>query len=275
MRTLFGRVAATARRCRRTRRPPTAPNSAAPRAGISFDVGHVHLAAAGVGEQLHHQRAALGDPAAGDDLGQLEPVLLEVVHDPPAAERDRLEQRAVDLARAWSAASSPKIAPVRSASARIVRLPFHQSSATSPVSPGRDLGRRALELARSCRRRMTSVVDEPREHVADRRLPGLVAVQPGQDPVLDDAGDPGQPDLLGVDDHVADRGPDHDHERARAPRRRRPGTDTNASTLPTATATDSGSPSRLRHLGAQRARPASRAARTCRRASRRARRSPG
>ena len=91
--------------------------------------------AARVGEQLHDQRAALGDPAAGDDLGQLDPVLGEVVHDPPVAERDRLEQRAVDL-RLRAVQRQPAITPVRSASARIERLPFHQSSATSPVSPG-------------------------------------------------------------------------------------------------------------------------------------------
>ena len=56
-----------------------------------------HRHAAGVREQLHDQRATFGNPSARHDLRELEAVLDEVVHDPPVAERNRLEQRPVDL----------------------------------------------------------------------------------------------------------------------------------------------------------------------------------
>ena len=89
-------------------------------------------------------------------------------------------------------------------------MPFHQSSASSPVAPGASRAALALERPVVAGER----VDVPGEHVADRDLAGLVPVQPGQDPVAEDAGDPGQPDLAGVDDHVADRRADDHHERA-------------------------------------------------------------
>jgi hypothetical protein len=51
----------------------TAPNRAAPRAGISLDAGTDTRLAARVGEQLHRQRALLGDPAAGDERSRASP----------------------------------------------------------------------------------------------------------------------------------------------------------------------------------------------------------
>ena len=176
-------------------------------------IRHVYFAAAGVCEQLHHQRAALGDPAARHDLGQLEPVLLEVVHDPPAAERDRLEQRPVDLlARALQREPEDRAAEIGVGEDRPV--------AVEPVECDQP-GLARLEPRRRCFQRLVTpwigdhLFDEPGEHVADRRLPRLVAVEPRKDAVLDDAGDAGQPDLLGMDDHVADRRADDDHEAAR------------------------------------------------------------
>ncbi len=62
--------------------------------------------------------------------------------------------------------------PLRSASARIVRLPFHQSSASMPVDPGSNLRGFALELGVA--RPVPVAVeqaDEPSEHVAHCGLP--------------------------------------------------------------------------------------------------------
>ena len=94
------------RRCHR--KPPvcsplvpaaTAPNIAAPRAGIWVEPGTSTGTAGDVGEQLHQHGALLGDAAAGDDLVDRQPVSDEVVDDPAGGERDRLEQRPVDLGR--------------------------------------------------------------------------------------------------------------------------------------------------------------------------------
>ena len=155
-----------------------------------------------------------GDPAAGDDLVERDPVLLEVVDDPAVAERDRLEQRAVDLlGRALQRQPEDRAGEVGVGEDRAV--------AVEPVErdqPGLAGPERGRARARAARRSRPTVqrAHEPRQHVADGRLPRLVAVQPGQDPVPSDAGDPGQADLVGIEHHVADRGPDHGHERPRA-----------------------------------------------------------
>ena len=208
-----GDVGEARRRRRRRRAPRRAPGSGR--------VGNAHAQAARVGEQLHRQRALFGDPAAGDDLVQLQAVLLEVLDDPPVAERDRLEQRAVDLlARRLQRQPDEHAAEVGVGEDRAVAVPPVERD--EPGRAGTDRGRRLLErrvLGIGRRKRL----HEPGEHVADRRLPGLVAVEAGQDAVAHDAGDPGQPHLVGVDHEVADRGPDDHHERSRLTRPRRPG----------------------------------------------------
>ncbi len=92
-------------------------------------------------------------------------------------------------------------------------MPFHQSSATSPVSPG-PIASAARSNAGSSAPGGATRLEEPREHVADGGLPCLVAVEAGQDPVAHDAGDAGQAHLALIDDEIADRGPHHHHERS-------------------------------------------------------------
>ena len=95
------------------------------------------------------------------------------------------------------ASVAPTSNPLNSASTSVLRLPFHQSSATRPVSPGRspaarvaehvvhgDLQPRGLGLHVGRRER----VHEPREAVADGRLSRLVREHAGDDAVLDHAG---------------------------------------------------------------------------------------
>ena len=122
-------------------------------------------------------------------------MLLEVVDDPPVAERDRLEQRAVDLGRRASAASGRRSR--RSGRRRRGSCGCRSTSRARPARsrPG------AIAAAALLERLVAAGVgperlDEPGEHVADRDLTGLVAVQAGEDPVPDDAGDPRQPDLV-------------------------------------------------------------------------------
>ena len=139
-------------RCRGTRPAATAPNSAAPRAGIWRRVGDAHAQAARVGEQLHRQRALLGDPAAGDDLAQRQPVLLEVLDDPPVAERDRLEQRAVDLlARRLQRQPEERAAEVGVGEDRAVAVPPVERD--EPALPGPDRSGRPLEVGQLGARR--------------------------------------------------------------------------------------------------------------------------
>ncbi len=78
-------------------------------------------------------------------------------------------------------------------------MPFHQSSASRPVSPGAEGRRVALEDAvhvgavaagRLVVLGRHGVVGEPGEDVADAGLAGLEAEQAGHHPVLDDAAHP-------------------------------------------------------------------------------------
>ena len=121
--------------------------------------------------------------------------------------------------------------PLSSASTSTDRLPFHQSRASRPDAPGGAPKPSAWRWAWTSmpgRRgglvvaRRHGVLDEPAEDVADARLAGLVADEPGQDPVLDRAAHAGH-DLLGrAEDHVADRrAHDHDHPPRAGDRRRR------------------------------------------------------
>ena len=172
---------------------------------------------------------------------ELEPVLLEVVHDPAVAERDRLEQRAVDLRLgALQRQAEDHAGQIGVGEDRAVAVPPVERD--QPGLPRRESARPPASSASYEPSPGRERVDEPREHVADRRLTRLVPVQARQDPVPHDAGDPGQPDLLA-------RARPCRRSRCRRPSRTRPGcstpapgTDTNESTLPTATATDSGSP---------------------------------
>ena len=141
-------------------------------------------------------------------------MLSEVVDDPPVAVRDRLEQRPVDLlGRALQRQPEDRAGEVGVGEDRAVAVEPVEREQPGLARP--ECGRAPLQplvgLGRTVQR-----ADEPREHVADRRLSSLVAVQPGQDPVPSDARDAGQPDLVGIEHHVADRGPDHGHERPRA-----------------------------------------------------------
>ena len=80
--------------------------------------------------------------------------------------------------------------PDRSASPRIVRLPFHQSRATSPLAPGASL---AASRSNSSYQlppepgsplfRPRSRLAEPGEHVPNSGLPGFVSEEPRQDAV--------------------------------------------------------------------------------------------
>ena len=153
-------------------------------------VGDADLHAADVGDQLHGQRAALGDPAAGDDLRQGDAVLGEVVDDPPVAEGDRLEQRPIDLlGGALQREPEDRAGQVGVGQDRAVAVEPIQRDQAGLAGP--ELRRAALEPLVGVSV-ATQGSDEPGEHVADRGLPRLVAVEPGQDPVASHPGDPGR-----------------------------------------------------------------------------------
>ena len=167
-----------------------------------------------IGEELHEQRACFGNAAAGDDLGQLDPVLGEVLHDPPVAKRYRLEQRPIDvLAGGMECEATEHAGEVGVGQDRAVAVePIECDEAGFA---GTQLRSRALERGEA-RAGRSQVAQEPGEHVADRCLPCLIAVAPGQNPVSHDTRYPGETDLLWVDHHVADRGADDRDEDSRA-----------------------------------------------------------
>ncbi len=140
------------------------------------------------------------------------PCLLERLDDHARAEGRRLDQRAVDLRRVV-ASVMPSITALRFASTRIERLPFHQSSASRPLSPGLQLARLLFQhLMNRCRRwpsphrnsaaarssRRTRRSDRPRTTLA-----GLVAEEAGDDAVLDVAAHALDHGLLRPQQHVA------------------------------------------------------------------------
>ena len=119
----------------------------------------------------------------------------------------------------------PTSRPLRSASTRIERLPFTQSSASKPEFAGALLGGFQFQIAVNIDSGALGgveiflrhgVVDEPGENVADAALSGFVAIVAGDDAVADDAAHALDRFDAVADQHVAG-GCAHDHHhRARA-----------------------------------------------------------
>ena len=109
-----------------------------------------------------------------------------------------------------------------SGSTRIVRLPLFQSSASRPLSPGREFVGIARELdvgvALAAYFAGARLFDEPIEDVAHRRLAGFQSVHAGHDRPGTMPHSPGISGSLSVerrDHHVAGAGADDLHQRAR------------------------------------------------------------
>ncbi len=197
------------RRCRHSRLPPpaaTAPCIAASRAPAS--AAHHAVLAVGHVADLHEQLVAVGQTAGGDDAVDGHAVVGESLDDLARAEGGRFKQRAVDVG-AVVARVAPISRPLSSTSTRVERLPFHQSSANRPCSPGLCLAASSssnvcTETPRSLAAailRRHGIVHEPGKDVADAALAGLVAVQAGHDAVLHDAAHAGRLLALGRQHH--------------------------------------------------------------------------
>ena len=152
-----------------------------------------------VGVDLHHERVLLGDAAAVDHFLDLDAVLLEAVDDRQRPEGGGLDQRAVDLRRAWCAASGRPAG--RSAADRPGSCGCRCSS-RAPAGRFRPAAVCSAALVRftcgspwAVYSRRRQVLDEPVEDVAHRRLARLQTVHAGNDRPGHDAaqsGDVGQ-----------------------------------------------------------------------------------
>ena len=136
-------------------------------------------------------------------------MLGEVVDDPPVPQRDRLEQGSVQLV-AIGMQGQPQDHPAQAGVGEDRAVAVPPVEGEQPGLPRADCPGRPFELGEPGIARRERL-HEPREHVADGHLPGLVPVHARKDPVLDHPGYPRKPDLVGVDNHVADRGADNRH----------------------------------------------------------------
>ena len=75
----------------------TAANSAAPRAGTSSETGTRTASPETSAKSCMSSGLALATPPQATISVEFDPVLGEVLHDPPVAKRDRLEQRPIDV----------------------------------------------------------------------------------------------------------------------------------------------------------------------------------
>ncbi len=139
------------------------------------------------------------------------------------AERGRLDQRAVNLVR-LGVQRLPEQQPAQAHVHQDRAVAVVPVERQQPVLAGLLLrGERAERLEFLVRRPAVAlrdeVVDEPEEDVADGRLPGLDAVESGQDRAVHDpadAGDVGELLRVGHDHHVAGARAEDFHERALA-----------------------------------------------------------
>ena len=111
----------------RRRAPPPGP-------GIWLESGIVTTSTGDVGEQLHQQSRCVGDTSAGDDLVDGDPCSMKFRRCGVSRRRPTRTGPGRFGRRRREAEAGDDSGQV--ASPRIVRFPFHRSSATRPLAPG-------------------------------------------------------------------------------------------------------------------------------------------